>query len=206
MTDDERVGASTRALIESKIRLDDAVEDYTQAHGLSAQQTAVAKQRLHSAVIGFFWRMRPHIYDEDCWDSLEFVDAVDSEYIYQGELPQTGEKVTISGLRDLHEWIDRTETIDHKRETPLSSSASDTKTVRLTLPPAAAMRAAKVLGVKFEEFGWDARREYDDPVDEPTIDDLEELLSVRGQDAALENLPGRDGQSTEARADGGERE
>lgn len=204
MTDDERVGASTRALIESKIRLDDAIGDYTRAHRLSGEQAALAEQNLHSAVIEFFWRMQPHIDNQNCWDGVSDVDAVDGDVVYKGVHPETDEDITIEGLGDLRHWIDRTEEISVTRETPLSSSASDTKIVRLSLPPDAALNAAKVLESKFEEYGWDARREYDDPVDEPTHEDLEELLSVRGQDAALDNLPGHDGEGTEARADGGE--
>jgi len=178
-------------LMNSKVRVDRAVEEYTQAQRLGDDARVSAAERLHNAVMGFWWRMREHVRDEAGWDSLDALAEVSEGAVYDGPHPQTGHEVHIDGLCELGDWLDKTVTRRRQTRGPLSSTGTRTGPVTIRLPPEAARTAAEALMVHFERAGWDAKPEETTHVDEPDGSDLEGLLLARGQTKAASQLPER---------------
>jgi hypothetical protein len=194
MVDDEqrKTKKSAAELMNAKVRVDRAVEQYTQAQRLSGGDQMAAVESLHNAVIGFWWRMREHVRGEDGWTSLGTLEDVTAEAVYTGHHPETGEEVVISGLRELRDWVDKETTVrSESANTPLSSSGGSVQTVSVRLPPEAALTAAEALMWHFNDAGWDAKPEESTHLDEPDGSDLEGLLLARGQTKAASQLPER---------------
>lgn len=168
--------ASERALVEAKLTLDDAIEEFTRSQRLGQENILVASERLHTAVIGLWWRMRPHLHDDDGWEDLAEFDGIEADAIYSGTHPETGRKIEISGLQDLEEWIDKTVQVAEDQSGPNSSRSSSHRSVTVRLPAEAAIRAAKVLSNQFHAYGWDAQASQGLPGQDdfnPAGDDLE---------------------------------
>jgi len=194
MADDEhrKTKKSAAELMGAKVRVDRAVEQYTQAQRLSGGNQMAAVESLHNAVIGFWWRMREHVRGEVGWQSLSTLEDIDDDVVYAGHHPETGEEVVIGGLCELREWVDKETTVRTKSaNTPLSSSGESVQTVSVRLPPAAALTAAEALMWHFNDAGWDAKPEETTHLDEPDGSDLEGLLLARGQTKAASQLPER---------------
>jgi len=194
MADDEqrKRKKSAAELMNAKVRVDRAVEQYTQAQRLSGGDQLAAVESLHNAVIRFWWRMREHVRGEVGWTSLGTLEDVASDTVYAGHHPETGEEVVISGLRDLRDWVDKETTVrSESANTPLSSSGASVQTVSVRLPPEAALTAAEALMWHFNNAGWDAKPEETTHLDDPDGSDLEGLLLARGQTKAASQLPER---------------
>jgi len=194
MADDEhrKTKKSAAELMEAKVRVDRAVEQYTQAQRLSGGNQMAAVESLHNAVIGLWWRMREHVRGEVGWQSLSTLEDITADAVYAGHHPETGEEVVIGGLCDLREWVDKETTVRTKSaNTPLSSSGVSVQTVSVRLPPEAALTAAEALMWHFNDAGWDAKPEETTHLDEPDGSDLEGLLLARGQTKAASQLPER---------------
>jgi hypothetical protein len=152
-----------RELSRSKVALDEAVQDYVRAHQI-ANDTEIARIKLHTAVLDLYWRMRPHLRESDCWESLEQDTDFDAAYIWQGEHPITGDDVRLSGVSDLDNWLDRRETVESSLSGPYNSDHQPT--TQVYLPADAALAAAEALEQKFKQYGWDADQSVtveDDP-------------------------------------------
>jgi len=194
MADDEqrKTKKSAAELMEAKVRVDRAVEQYTQAQRLSGGNQMAAVESLHNAVIGFWWRMREHVRGEVGWQSLSTLEDITADAVYAGHHPETGEEVVIGGLCDLREWVDKETTVRTKSaNTPLSSRGESVQTVSVRLPPEAALTAAEALMWHFNNAGWDAKPEESTHLDQPDGSDLEGLLLARGQTKAASQLPER---------------
>jgi len=194
MADDEqrKTKKSAAELMEAKVRVDRAVEQYTQAQRFSGGNQMAAVESLHNAVIGFWWRMREHVRGEVGWQSLSTLEDITADAVYAGHHPETGEEVVIGGLCDLREWVDKETTVRTKSaNTPLSSRGESVQTVSVRLPPEAALTAAEALMWHFNNAGWDAKPEESTHLDQPDGSDLEGLLLARGQTKAASQLPER---------------
>jgi hypothetical protein len=147
-------GGAKEDLVLSKIRLDRAVEAYTKSQSVGPDQRLIATEGLHSATLGLWWRMRPHIKGRPEWDSAEESELIEGATIWEGRHPQSGDSVTIAGLADLEEWIDRSVEIERAAGGPNHASNTHTEEVQVRLPAAAALDSAEVLADLFDELGW----------------------------------------------------
>jgi hypothetical protein len=179
-----------RDLIESKMRLDRAIEEFAESQRLGGDRQLIAGEQLHAAVIGLYWRMRPHIREGNAWDDIEDLEEIDGEIIWEGTHPQTGQSIELSGLKDIEDWIEKTAAIESESNHPNHASSSETVQVPVRLPAAAAIEAAKVLINRFDDLGWGVQPDRT-PVDEPQPEHLDALLERRGQEEAREQLPAR---------------
>lgn len=151
---------SETAIVDAKIELDAAAETYSSVlQAGTPRDVEGARVRLHRAVIGLWWRMRPALVEEeaDCWDSVEDVGFWDSDVIWSGRHPKTEQRVVLEGLSDLNGWVDRTSQQRRVRSGPKLGGSPDVESVPLRLPGEAALNAAAVLTHQFREFGWGAK-------------------------------------------------
>lgn len=148
---------SERALVDAKLTLDEAIEEFTRSQRLGEESVLVASERLHSAVIGLWWRMRPHLREDEGWDDVEEIEDIEGDTIFSGVHPKIGREVEISGLKDLEEWIDKKATMHQDQSSPNTSSRTSEHTITVRLPADAAIKAAKALSNRFHEYGWDAQ-------------------------------------------------
>lgn len=155
---EDGLSTTERELALSKVRLDRAVENYSQSQRLGAGELAVASEELHTAVIGLWWRMRPVLKGKEGWEDLSDLDSFESDEIWSGQHPQTGEPLLISGLSDLKHWVDRTATIETAATGPRRGRGG-TREVSVRLPAPAAIRAGEVLTTRFNDLGWDVEPE-----------------------------------------------
>lgn len=169
-----------RDLTESKIRLNNAVERWTQVQRLSASQREIAREELHSAVIGLWWRMAPTLRGSDGWDSVEGFDALDRDAIWSGRHPETGEAVEIDGLADVEQWIQRSYVSTEESDSPVAATGQDSfeRIVRLPIP--AAIAVARVLSIRYNQFGWDV------PADKGDEEATGDYSLVEGEEVAFE--------------------
>lgn len=172
--DDIRAPAhSARAIVDSKQRLDDRVSHYVTTHQLVGEGSAEleqARKTLHIATLDLHQRMKNHSRNTIYWDPDETVyedeDAPLDGPIWSGTHPLLG-PVTITGLRDLNEWRDRTVRRTVDLEGPKHSPTDELVEVRL--PAAAALDVADVLAKVFEDCGWDAQQAVTDIWEEEPI-------------------------------------
>lgn len=154
-SDSEFVQEGTRQdLINAKVRMDHAVVTFTQSQSVGEDQRLLASEELHAAVLGLWWRMRPNLKDKPEWDTPEHADFIDGDVLWEGPHPQTGGVVVIEGLRDLGEWIDRSDEIERPAPGPNHASSTHSQEVKVRLPAAAALDAAEVLSDLFDQLGW----------------------------------------------------
>lgn len=182
--------AIKRDLTDAKIRLDRAIEQYSQSQQLGESQQIVSREELHSAVVGFFWRLRPHINNSNAWNSIAESDDYDGDEIWSGIEPESGRPVTIQGLKDIEKWVDKHVEKQTTREHPNFAIATETANVPVRLPPQAAIECAKVLISEFDYLGWNVSPDKT-PHDEPNETDLAYLLQRRDQVESLKQLPER---------------
>lgn len=198
MTDEDDVidrlqATSENAIVQAKLGLDDAVSRYAGVvQAGSDAEASVARTVLHKSVIDLWWRMRPALIAEgaECWTDVSEMESWDREEIWSGEHPRTGEPISLTGLADLEEWVDKQATVERELAGPKFGGKTQAATITLALPGPAALRCSQVLGQAFREFGWDASTKDETPMDDPDLDDIRELATVRGQDQALDSLPG----------------
>jgi len=144
--------AGARALVESKNRLDDILESWVGSRAFEhGDQIKVADAELHTAVMGFWWRMRPHLDSKDVWESVEKCDTVDEERIWAGVHPETGEQIELKGLADLAGWLDKTIEIEEDSPGPNRASQTSTVATQLRLPSGAAIESAQLLCKLFSQ-------------------------------------------------------
>lgn len=176
------------AMIQAKSHLDSAVETYASVLQAGGQpEIEGAKIQLHRAVVGFWWRLQPVLIDEgaDSWGSVEDLDDWDQDVIWSGPHPRTGHRVTIEGLSDVGDWLDRSTTQRVELSGPKYGGATEMERIQLYLPGPAAVRCAQLLTREFRECGWGAsvtttaRTEIDDDLMEEVHDWFDE--NVRGQ-------------------------
>ena len=189
-SDSDSQFGTKRDLIESKILLDNAIQEYAESQRLGETQATIAREQLHTSVVGFFWRLRPHIIRRDGWDSVADIEDYPDDEIWSGIHPQTGKNVTLEGLKDVQEWIDKTETVTQDANHPQRATASETVEVPIRLPASASIEVAKVLTLRFDDMGWGVEPERT-PSDEPEPEHLRGLLTRRDQDDAVDQLPAR---------------
>jgi len=180
-----RIAEAVDAVIE-------AVGEYSQATGMGGQQKDMARVHLHREVVALYLRMEPYLaHDTDAWEDVSDCEYLDREYLWRGRHPRLGREITIQGLQDVREWVERTESVHRTADGPNSHNSTQSQQLTVYLPAGAAIEIAWLLRRFFREFGWDADIQHDTPLDEPEGGDLVELLGRRGQSEALEQLPDR---------------
>lgn len=152
-SEDDRREITRRDVEFAKVRLSEAIEAFVDSQSGGTGHQLVAAKDLHKAVIGFWWRMRPHILELDIWESAADSKYLDRDVIWEGAHPRTDEPVRIEGLQDISEWVERTSQIEHPAPGPNRSSQTHSEEVRIQLPPAAAITVGELLTVLFKEFG-----------------------------------------------------
>lgn len=157
----ERVQHSSElAIVQAKQQLDDAIRQYTAARQVypdGSGQLESLRSQLHTAVLELHWKMRAVTEGGDHWQNMKNARDWDSDFIWTGKHPQTGDSIVIAGLADLDDWLDKT----HERDTTLTGpkygdKPPETTEESLRLPAEAALEAAKVLVREFNDAGWDA--------------------------------------------------
>ena len=149
--------SSESSIVDAKQSLDDAVSQYTTLLQLgSPVEIEQARSRLHTAVITLFWRMRGHLVRSDSWDDVSEFDDWDGDVIWSGDHPQTGERVVLTGLSDLDDWVESTATVEQTISGPKFSGKSEQRTITQRLPSDAALSCAQLLSQMYTHYGWDA--------------------------------------------------
>jgi hypothetical protein len=157
-----------RDLTQAKIRLNEAVGQWTQVQRLSSQQRELAREELHSAVIGLWLRMEPHLRGRRGWENLQDFDELDREVIWSGIHPVTSEEVVIKGLSDVEEWIEKTVLEEQTSASPNAATGQETIQRRIRLPVEAAIEVSRVLSIRYKQFGLDVN--VDDGEQQTKID------------------------------------
>jgi len=174
----QTTSAAQQSIAEAKERLDNAVRGFAQAQQLADQHQAVASQELHIAILDLFWRLRTHLYQEsDAWEDLDGYTEVDDDRstIWSGRHPHVSGEVRIEGLRDLDNWFSKEVTVEAGGGGPLSTSTG-TYTTTIALPAGAAIEAAKVLLLEYEQFslGIDVSMEQQTKINNELIEEVEQ--------------------------------
>jgi hypothetical protein len=173
---EETPAPSEHALVEAKLALDNAVAEFTQSQSFGRDHRAVASERLHTAVINLFWKLRSQLQlESDAWEDLDRFTEMDGERIWDGTHPVEGE-IEIEGLSDLDEWIQKEVRVERELGGPNRTNAEEYETRVLRLPAGAALEVARVLSLEFYNFDLDVEvsKEQQTPIDDDLMEEVEE--------------------------------
>lgn len=190
MSDATTETLSERALVDAKIKLDNAIEEYTHSQRLGQENILLASEQLHTAVLGLWWRMQTHLKNGEGWKNVQNIDGIDFENIFSGQHPQTGKNIEISGLKDLGDWIDRSMTVREDVSGPNSSQTSSQRQISVRLPSEAAINAAEALLTRYHDFGWGLESYEDDGDAEFDYEDILQTGPPGGEKPVIETNGG----------------
>jgi len=153
-------------------QLHQQIKNYLRATTYGHERT-VASAELHITVLDMWARMRPHIQNTKYWEGDE------ENPFWRGRHPQTGEVEEIVGLKDLSQYVNRTELVHPDTEQRSASNGrgfADPVEKQILLPSDAAFEIGLLLDELFTEFGWGAEKRDGLPGEDefdPTGEELE---------------------------------